>query len=349
MTSRQDFHCEACALSNQALYLAAAEADALVAKGLRLSLVSRIARSELRLQRLLQAAWKNRAKQSVSVATRALARGADAKSTTLTALAPLRLWSGDVTKPFKHSVREIHTLARKAGWDKATGKSKSSLAYGKADLTALVAKAKVIPDFGLVDKDVLRQLENTQMIWVDGNYSPALREAVANAVKRSLKKGEGRSEMAARLKQALENLFFEDGVGMPHGFNGTYDQYFETVAANVATTARNHAQIRSFHELGVERYVIVNPMDHRTSEICIYMNGKEFTVDQGMSQIESELESTTPDEYKSAHPWVGLSEFRDMTSTQGHVSDDESSRLAEAGLAFPPYHGKCRSIADLII
>lgn len=348
---KSDFECEACAARFQALHVLAEKADALVAKGLKLSEVASIARAERRMQRTLALSWRNRVDQATQRAERSARQSnPNVELVSDAIVSTLKMWLRDVERPFQSSLEEIHFLGRIAGWKKASGKTKSSLAYGAAEIELLQtskAKGRIIPDFGLVDRDALDELRKDQMIWLKGNFKPSLRRAIRRAVKESLKAGLGRVEAGARLKAALESSLL-GGTGKPFGFAGTAEQYYELVAASVATTARNRAQIRSFSELEIERYVVVNPMDDRTSIICQHMNGKQFTVAQGMAQIESESGVTDPDEAKRVHPWLSDKDFLDITSEHGHVSDADSDALAEAGMALPPYHGKCRSTVDIV-
>ena len=350
---KSDFECEACASRLQALYVLAEKADALVAKGLKLSEVASIARAERRMQLTLQQAWNNRVSQALQRADSMVRKPKpNEDSITDAAITALSLWRTDVAQPFASALEEIHLLARVAGWKKASGQSKASLSYGTAEMELIQStkakKGRIIPDFGLVDKSVLRELRKDQMVWLNGNYKSSLRKAIRRAVKASLEAGEGRVEAGKRLRTALSGVLL-DGHGKPFGYSGSSDGYFEVVAASVATTARSRAQIRSFSELEIERYTVVNPMDERTTIICQHMNGKQFTVVQGMEQITAESGVADPDEQKRVHPWYSDKQFLAISSKKGHASKADSNRLAEAGMALPPYHAKCRSTVDISI
>ncbi len=107
------------------------------------------------------------------------------------------------------------------------------------------------------------------------------------------------------------------------------------------TNGRVRGQVRSFVDIGVTRYEIVNPMDRRTSPICQFMNGRVFTVREGASQIESIAGATDPETVKKEHPWMSA---KAAGAIHGRGGD---RALARAGLSLPPYHFRCRTTVDI--
>jgi SPP1 gp7 family putative phage head morphogenesis protein len=334
------------------MYLLVSNGDALVAKALVLSEVAQIAKAEARLQELLLASWRQRAAQAELRAGALARRGKTATTIAAEVRDVMAKWQSDMYRPMRAAMRKIYKLARLAGHKKATGQSKLSLQYTSAMLKELdVTKAKgdeevaAEPTFDLVDERTIRALQEEQLIWIgrhyDSNVSATVRE-VAAAVQAA---GLGRREAAAAMMKAVRESLSH--VGRPGGFRGTDKQYFEGLAANAATNARSLGQIRSFMEIGITKYELVNPMDDRTSEICAHLNGKIFTVADAASHLGEVAEASTPEEYKQAHPWLSYGEILEISPKPGQQSAQDSQALADAGVLLPPFHFRCRTTVDI--
>ncbi len=81
--------------------------------------------------------------------------------------------------------------------------------------------------------------------------------------------------------------------------------------------------------------------------VCSHMDGKIFTVQQGAAQMSKELAAKSPDDIKSAHPWIGVPKMISLSKTPGKASVAQSGRLAKAGFSLPPFHGRCRCAVDI--
>ena len=96
-------------------------------------------------------------------------------------------------------------------------------------------------------------------------------------------------------------------------------------------------------EAGVTQVQFSAVIDHRTSEVCLQMNGRIFTIEQAKTNMDNILGQDSIEGLKTVAPW-----FRDLSSFgvgAGEKLTDSitSSRLAEAGVIIPPLHFRCRS------
>lgn len=350
--SATDVACEACACELDLLHLIAIESDAIVAKGLALSEVARIANLEYRTQQLLLAKWQNRATQAVAVAGSMAQNGRKPAVIANNVQKIMDKWVSDVERPYTDALGNIYKLARAAGWKKATKQTKGSLSYNAKHMQLLDAKAEVrkakvkaTPTFTLLDEKAIDDLKTDQMLWVGEHYDSNVRATVRAVTTETMAAGLGRVEagkvMREKVARALE-IF-----GAPDGYHGPAKLYFEGLAANTATTARVRGQLRSFEDAGATQYELVNPMDHRTSAICAHMNGKVFTVEQGLNQMEAESGVTDPDIIRKVHPWLALAELLKISPKAGNVGDKDAKALAEAGFPIPPFHFRCRTTVDV--
>lgn len=327
------------------------ESDRLIAKALVLSEVAQIARAEYRMNQILNAAWNLRAKQAAEAAGVRARSGGKAKEISALVGKYMNKWPNDVAKPYTNSISEIYKLARTAGLKKATKNTKSSLQYSSALLDKLsepvekAKKAQVKPDFDLLDDSAIDALQDDQMIWIGEHYDNNVSVVVRGSVEDTMKLGLGRNDAGLAMSMAVKESLAR--VQTPGGFYGTQSQYFEGLAANTATNSRVRGQVRSFVDVGVTRFVLVNPMDRRTSEICQHMNGKVFLVEDAVQQIESEAGATHPDHVKAAHPWIPYNELRNISPKSGNVGRRDSAALAKSGIVLPPFHFRCRTTVDI--
>jgi hypothetical protein len=264
----------------------------------------------------------------------------------------MRKWRDDVKRPLTSSISDIYTLARIAGHKKATKQSKASLQYN-AKLLDVVnvdtqkADVKLEPDFGVVDDAAVAALQREGMIWVGGLYDKRLRDVVRSVVREVMEAGLDRKAAGVLMAAAIHDTLRH--ISIPTGFKGPDRQYFEGLAANTATNARVRGQMQSFIEIGITRYELVNPMDHRTSEICEHMNGKVFYVSDGAKQMAADMAAKTPAALKEAHPWLTIDEIKAISSKAGDVGRADAAALSEAGLALPPFHFRCRTVVDISV
>lgn len=331
-------------------YDAMAISDDAVAKALMISDVARIARIEVRLREYLLAKWNVRAKQAAKRGAEIIeAQGklATVTSSALSAIdSAMRQWSRDVEARVKQEVRAIYKLARAAGTKKATGKTKASLYYTLIGIDKPTFKAKSKgkgkgkakekqDSFNLVDERAVADLEDDAMIWVGRHYDQNIRDTMRKTIGETVASGLGRVDAGKVLAGALTS------VNVPNGFKGTAAQYFEGLAANVATNARVRGQLRSFKGVGVQVFEIINPMDDRTCQTCSQLNGMTFKVSDGLAQMKREAAAKNPDEVKRAHPWLSHAKISSIFSKGG------KSGLVGAGVVLPPYHFRCRCTIDV--
>jgi SPP1 gp7 family putative phage head morphogenesis protein len=341
--------CECCARDLDVLHDVLVTSDVSIAKALMISEVAQIARHEMRMREYLLGKWRVRAKQASEKAGAAYAGGGTIAGVRAAVDTVMDKWAGDVETRATSDLSNIYKLARKAGWKKAKGKTKASLQYIVPNLSELdtplkKAKAKtpeVAPKFDLLDENALEELTTDQMMWIGLHYSKNVRDALRVAVTPTMLEGMGRQEAGAFVAKILGEILGK--VAVPGGFIGTDAKYFEGLAANVATNARVRGQIRSFSDIGITSYEIVNPDDERTSDICHYLNGTVFKTSDAEAQVAATGAAKNPAAVRAAHPWLSFDEIKEIGDSGG------ADALAKAGLALPPYHFRCRSTVDVAV
>ena len=330
--------------------------DALLIKALKISEVSQIARIEIQLRKYIWSEWEALRESAALAARASFVGGGKAAGIERAVGIVMGRWFPKVKSRYSKDFAKVYYLSRNALWKKVRTGTKFSLAYreGEVPLFEPVQKAGddfsfgIEPDFDLVDRRAVEALTREQLFWIGEHYDKNISDSIKDvATKVMLEAGLGRDIAANMLRQ----LIFEKlgWVKTPFGFGGSSAQYFEMIVANAVTTARSHGHLRTMVDLEVSKYEIVNPMDSRTCPVCSHMNGKQFTVEQGMGIANAELKAKTPDAVKKAHPWISAEELRDISPSKGQVSKADSDKLAAAGIACPPFHGRCRCVITVVL
>jgi len=200
---------------------------------------------------------------------------------------------------------------------------------------------KIEPSFDLSDKNILNQVQAQNRIAAGNIYKRGYAAHVTDSINKTLKRsGIGRKQMGKDLQKNLErSLGLKPGQAaiklVPKRFPGTAQQYFSGLAGTTLNRAQSGNRIQMFKQGGFTTYQIGAVIDRRTSQICNSMNGRTFTVQQGEQHITKVLGATSSAGLASAAPWR-----RDLSSFGKSPS---SKTLADAGMALPPYHFRCRT------
>lgn len=354
MDLRAALECECCSTRVDILHDVVTYSDEAVAKALMTPEVARIAKLEMRMREFLLAKWNVRATAAAKAAGNRVAGGGTLKNAFAIIDKSMARWAKDATPRFSLDAGKCYNLARAAGVRKASGKTKASLSYQVPNFTQQLSKVEkasgardpsLAASFALADARALEDLDGESALWIGRHYDANVRETLREAVKPATLQGMSSRAAGDAVRDAVESQLAK--VTVPGGFNGSAAQYFEGLAANTVTNARVRGQIRSFQEYGITRYELVNPMDNRTSRVCVHLNGKVFLVQRAVEQMEAESGVFDPDEIRKIHPWSSYEDLIKISPTRGHVSDKDSAALADAGFALPPYHFRCRTTVDV--
>lgn len=108
--------------------------------------------------------------------------------------------------------------------------------------------------------------------------------------------------------------------------------YWRVVANAAASRAYHYGAMKAGELLGVRSYTIQAVLDERTSDICNYMDGKEFWLSDAVRLLEKAAVASI-DDMKVLTPWLRYKDINGLNSAQ----------LRDLGFMIPPFHGNCRS------
>ena len=329
--------------------------DDILAKALGLSGQARVAKLEVRLRDYIRTQWNRLAEEAIDEAAGRLERGrGDSISqrdidTSLSVIdKTMGRWSDFIKSRYTEDIEAVYKIGRTDGLVKGLGLTSASMAYPLPE----VAKADVIPitninpRFNLIDYQAIAAFKKHQTFWLDGFYDKNVSNAIAGAAKEQLLEGMGRKDAGQWMRDVADR--YVHSTKTPDGYQGSTDSYFEGLVANATTSARVSGHLASFDEVGVTIYVVVNPMDHRTCEVCQYMDGKEFRVQDGMSLLNRVIKAPTPDAVKKIQPWLTPGKAKALAGGMGRAGVDRTGDLAKAGFLLPSFHFLCRCDLDIV-
>jgi hypothetical protein len=217
---------------------------------------------------------------------------------------------------------------------------------------------EIHPKFDLVDKGAVEALAKHQVYWLGYHYDKNLSDRVAAiAQKVMIEDGLPRSEAAKKLQEELTKFFgYKESdpyskekktgqLGIPIGWKGNPQDYFGAVVANAATTARVAGTLKTYTELDITHYTVVNGLDERTCPICTDMNGRTFDVQAAAKQVQLTVAADNSEKVRTISPWLTEKEHEKLTEEKKDAATN--AKLSKAGFSYPPFHLKCRCFLDI--
>jgi ribosomal protein L22 len=209
--------------------------------------------------------------------------------------------------------------------------------------------------FRLVDRNAVKALSREQPFWIGDFYSTHMSDRIRDISRKAIvQKGLGRKEAAKVMSRVLrKELSWAGGPAklrgidvIPARFAGNVGGYSEILVANAANRGRNMAFLSSFRDAGIERFRWNSVMDERTSEVCAFLDGREFAVETGMALMDEVSAAETPVDVKEITPWQ--TEMSVKAAAGKGTTSAQNARLAAAGVMVPPAHGRCRSVVEAV-
>jgi hypothetical protein len=102
------------------------------------------------------------------------------------------------------------------------------------------------------------------------------------------------------------------------------------------------AHLSSLQEGEIQRYSLHAVNDARTCQLCAFLDGMVFEVDDGIAQRDEILKASSPEEYKKVAGWMRFAEAKSIFDKSGVRG------LAKTSVRLPPFHLLCRcfNLAD---
>lgn len=196
------------------------------------------------------------------------------------------------------------------------------------------------------DEGALEIIDRDFLYWIGHSYGDVIQNRINKVAQDVINAGYRIEDAAEYFEEELNDVWPKAG-----------NQYWSTLTNAVINTTRSIATISRFDELGFEKYRIVSVIDNHTTELCRRLDGEEFYTSEGMSSIDDCLSAESPDETRSARPYVDYDDetgeftysFGGKSETIPGASENLRDALSEIGSVFPPFHYLCRTDVVVVV
>jgi hypothetical protein len=173
---------------------------------------------------------------------------------------------------------------------------------------------------GMSEAEAIMQLEKQIVIAGGDFWDERLQKSIQNEMKDWFSGDLTQNDLTGKLKELINTRLVNEGQST------LGDVYFRQLAHHSIVRTRSVSKFARAKELGAKGYMLINPMDARTSKICKELVSKKliYPLEAAQSIVDDLLTETTTAGLKAKQPfWKSPDEER---------------------IPFPPLHwGECRT------
>lgn len=203
-------------------------------------------------------------------------------------------------------------------------------------------------EFGTLDTEAYDNLARLENVAIGDHFPATLKGRVSSAIQEGvLEKGLTNADAGAFLQQRITEILGGNVAGaLPASVaqgQASTTAYFEMLTATNTTFSRSFSQMNLMWEAGITRWQFAAVLDRITSVVCEQMDGRVFTIEQGMAHQKAVLDAENVEALKGIAPFTRNLNAFGLKAGQKLDNAKTSAALADAGVSVPPLHGKCRS------
>lgn len=203
------------------------------------------------------------------------------------------------------------------------------------------AKARIsIGLWGIEDQALASQVQKQNLFWIGQHFGADISQDFRDTMTKAIEQGYTKEMLADALKESFSDL----------GEKSQY--YWQGLAEHTALRIREFGRLSGYEKAGAKGYMLVNPMDNRTSEICwaLVSQGKVYPLDVALEvrdnlnaiDVNKEGLEEAREQIKALAPWVKESQIE--RDEQGNPTG-----VSGAHTPFPPFHWKCRTQTEIVL
>jgi len=245
------------------------------------------------------------------------------------------------------AVRGIRGVIEREGERTMKGARRAAIERHRFDINVSLTSA---------DRESLRAAQQTSVTWLTNEYGVRASQFEGRAreiVERGLEEGLGRGQISEDLLGEFRNRV-----------SGRTESYFRVYAAALVDRSRSRAELSSYVDAGITKFVAVAVQDEATTDFCRWVDGRVIDVERSISIMEDAEKAGSVDTMKAANPWATTETTSDGrtfwqangtrlfevnktglgTQSAGNYSTTSAGRNLEGNrIGAPPYHGLCRT------
>ncbi len=202
----------------------------------------------------------------------------------------------------------------------------------KDKLSGKLGKSMIEKQFGVADELAIELINDWTHVFIGNHFHDEVSQLVIDEIIDIFREEPALAvrDIAIKLEESLPGLIRQKG-------------YFDVVAGQVLNLTRSWSNMNFLSEAKIERYQVVAIIDARTSQICRFMDGREFEVRRTLDKYGRYADADTIDDVKAVSPWATTIGGQLAVGGQLLTPDLTGPELQAMGIDAPPYHGRCRS------
>lgn len=215
-----------------------------------------------------------------------------------------------------------------------------SLRLGLQDVKTSAGVKISIGLWGIEDQALASQIQKQNLFWIGQHYGADISQDFRDTLTKAIEQGFTREMLADALRDSFSDLGEKGSV------------YWQGLAEHTALRIREFGRLSGYEKAGAKGYRLVNPMDHRTSEICyaLVSQNKVYPLDVALEvrdnlmaiDVNAEGLEEAREQIKALAPWVKESQIE-------RDSDGNPVGVSGAHTPFPPFHWKCRTQTEVVL
>lgn len=215
-----------------------------------------------------------------------------------------------------------------------------SYKYGLRDVQKEINTIVGIGLYGVKDNRISSKFGKQQNFWIGEHFNADLSEKFASNLYTAIDKGYTITQLTDQLSEQFKDL---TNKGRP---------YWQGLAEHTSLRMREFGRLSGYEKAGASGYILVNPMDNRTSEICwaLVSENKVYPLDTALQirddllaiEMEPENLDKCRNRIKALAPWVKEKDI---------VRNGKGDPIGVSGshTPFPPFHWKCRTETQIVM
>jgi hypothetical protein len=215
-----------------------------------------------------------------------------------------------------------------------------SYKYGLNDAQKEVSSQIGIGLFGTMESGQASTLSRQQNFWIGEHFNSDLSSKFSEEIFKAIDRGFTTHQLTDVLKNQFGALAQK---GRP---------YWQGLAEHTSLRVREFGRLRGYEKAGAKGYILINPMDSHTSDICyalvskgeVYPLSDALEIRDKLLAVEMNQGSldAARDQIKNLAPWVSE---KDVI----YDGNDEPIGVSGAHTPFPPFHWKCRTETAIVM
>jgi len=178
--------------------------------------------------------------------------------------------------------------------------------------------------FNVMDERAIAWAKENTMYWIGEHYGTMQSKKIGEIAGKVLSEGMDRNAAALFMRKNLGKQFKRSHV------------YWDLLSNHIVTRSREFGRTSAYQKADISYLRISAVVDHRTSLICLELNGKIVPVSWNIKLRDKLINSKNPEDVKKIAPWM-----KDEEIEKKIVGKKVKNMPKHIGM--PPYHAKCRT------